>query len=80
MYPFRQHSPLVTTSTPCPARLVKVHSLKYAYNLQNFIADRAKGTYVWTTDGQKHLDMATGLHSSTLPATQSKQCVGFKSA
>ncbi|KAK9814300.1 hypothetical protein WJX72_003610 [[Myrmecia] bisecta] len=25
------------------------------------IADHAKGTYVWTVDGQKHLDMACGI-------------------
>lgn len=28
--------------------------------IQDFIAERAEGTYVWTTDGQKHLDMACG--------------------
>ena len=28
--------------------------------MQDFIAERAEGTYVWTTDGQKHLDMACG--------------------
>ncbi|DBA97194.1 hypothetical protein WJX77_010196 [Trebouxia sp. C0004] len=27
----------------------------------DFIAERAEGTYVWTTDGQKHLDMACGI-------------------
>lgn len=37
--------------------------------VQDFIAERASGSYVWTTDGQKHLDMATGttLSSSSLP-------------
>ena len=28
--------------------------------LQPVIADRAEGSYVWTTDGQKHLDMSGG--------------------
>ncbi len=27
---------------------------------QDFIADHAKGSYIWTTDGQKHLDMGAG--------------------
>ena len=27
---------------------------------QDFIAEKAQGSYVWTTDGQKHLDMACG--------------------
>jgi len=30
-------------------------------HFSDFIAERASGTYVWTTDGQKHLDMATGI-------------------
>lgn len=28
--------------------------------LQPVIAERAEGSYVWTTDGQKHLDMSGG--------------------
>ena len=36
------------------------HSTKSKFHLQDFIAERAEGTYVWTTDGQKHLDMACG--------------------
>lgn len=27
---------------------------------QNFIAERASGSYIYSTDGQKHLDMAAG--------------------
>jgi len=27
----------------------------------DFIAEKAEGSYVWTTDGQKHLDMACGI-------------------
>ena len=34
--------------------------------MQDFIAQKAEGSYVWTTDGQKHLDMACG-----------KTCLGF---
>lgn len=30
--------------------------------LQNFVAERAEGTYVYTTDGSRHLDMATGTY------------------
>ena len=30
---------------------------------QNFVAERAEGTYVYTTDGQRHLDMAAGASS-----------------
>ena len=36
------------------------HRTKNEFRLQDFIAERAEGTYVWTTDGQKHLDMACG--------------------
>ena len=36
------------------------HSTKHKLYLQDFIAEKAEGTYVWTTDGQKHLDMACG--------------------
>lgn len=43
--------------------------------IQDFIAERAEGSYVWTTDGQKHLDMACGrpfdkfiLHAPLQPA------------
>ena len=32
--------------------------------MQDFIAERAQGTYVYTTDGQKHLDMAAGTSST----------------
>ena len=28
--------------------------------MQNFIAERASGSYIYSTDGQKHLDMAAG--------------------
>ena len=28
--------------------------------MQDFIAEKAEGSYLWTTDGQKHLDMACG--------------------
>jgi hypothetical protein len=29
--------------------------------LQEVVADRGSGSYVWTTDGRKHLDMACGI-------------------
>ena len=32
------------------------------------MADRASGSYVWTTDGRKHLDMACGIGALLLPA------------
>ena len=28
--------------------------------LQDYIADHGKGSYIWTSDGQKHLDMGAG--------------------
>ena len=28
--------------------------------LQQYIPERAQGSYVWTSDGRKHLDMSTG--------------------
>lgn len=34
--------------------------------LQDFIAEKAEGSYVWTTDGQKHLDMACGKALASL--------------
>ena len=44
--------------------ILQVHNSK-AKLMQDFIAERAEGTYVWTTDGQKHLDMACGELYST---------------
>ena len=29
--------------------------------LQEVVADRASGSYVWTTDGRRHLDFAAGI-------------------
>ena len=31
---------------------------------QDYIADHGKGSYIWTTDGQKHLDMGAGVYTS----------------
>ena len=31
--------------------------------LQQYIPERAQGSYVWTSDGRKHLDMSTGKSS-----------------
>lgn len=40
---------------------------------QDLVAERAQGTYIYTTDGQKHLDMAAGR---TLGLAQSSPCIG----
>ncbi|KAL4421398.1 hypothetical protein ABPG75_010689 [Micractinium tetrahymenae] len=31
------------------------------FKFQEVVADRASGSYVWTTDGRKHLDFASGI-------------------
>lgn len=65
----RRLAPAVAKSSVC-ARLMPFvvqystallrWSHRCSYGLQDYIAERAQGTYVWTTDGQKHLDMACG--------------------
>lgn len=43
--------------------------------MQNLISDHAKGSYIWTTNGEKYLDMTSGKSSPVL--SQPHPLTGF---
>jgi 4-aminobutyrate aminotransferase len=53
---------IAESGSPEAAGRIRAHISSPALaQFSDFIAERASGSYVWTTDGQKHLDMATGI-------------------
>lgn len=44
-----------------PSRLPSSLPLAPSWRLQPVVADRGAGSYVWSTDGRKHLDFACGI-------------------
>ena len=48
--------------TSCAATCCKAQLLRpLLREAQDYIADHGKGSYIWTSDGQKHLDMGAGV-------------------
>ncbi|KAK9833580.1 hypothetical protein WJX81_008310 [Elliptochloris bilobata] len=51
----------VELHSPDAVNLIRQHLVPAVAHFSDYIADHGKGSYIWTTDGQKHLDMGAGI-------------------